>query len=181
MPTVLPPPQRQSAREELGTWGREEGPATVPRQVERFRAGGRDRRPRTGSPLGSLACAPPRRLRDLLRLQSPHPATRRQTWTQPLQPSSLCGTTQKWSVTAATSVPQSSNPHLCEGMATSCPWRPQKAFTCGEPGPRANTVRPHGRSPGRQWQPLLPGLGLSPGLSRVPGALSRPGSAHAVP
>ena len=115
-PAALPPPQRQSARKELGTWCLEEGPATVPRQVERFRAGGRDPRPRTGSPLGRLACAPPGRLRALLRLQSPHPATRRHTWTQPLQPSSLCGTTQKWSVTAATSVPQSSNPHLCEGI-----------------------------------------------------------------
>ena len=117
LPARLPPRQRQSAREELGTWGREEGPATVPRQLERSRrAGGRDPRPRTGPPVGSLARAPPGRLRALLRLQRPHPATRRQTWTRPLQPSSLCRTTQKWSVTAATSVPQSSNPDLCEGI-----------------------------------------------------------------
>ena len=78
--------------------------------------GGRIPGQRTGSPVGSLACAPAGRPRALLRLQRPHPATRRQTWTQPLQPSSLCGTTQKWSVTAATSVPQSSKPHLCEGI-----------------------------------------------------------------
>ena len=32
--------------------------------------------------------------------------------------------------------------------AASCPWRPQKAFTCGEPGPRESRARPHGRSPG---------------------------------
>ena len=40
LPARLPPRHRQSAREQLGTWGREEGPATVPRQVGRARAGG---------------------------------------------------------------------------------------------------------------------------------------------
>ena len=52
--------------------------------------GGRIPGQRTGSPVGSRACAPAGRPRALLRLQRPHPATRRQTWTQPLQPSSLC-------------------------------------------------------------------------------------------
>ena len=40
LPARLPPRQRQSAREELGTWDREEGPATVPGQVGRARASG---------------------------------------------------------------------------------------------------------------------------------------------
>ena len=52
--------------------------------------GGRIPGQRTGSPFGSLACAPAGRPRALLRLQRPHPATRRQTWTQPLQSSSHC-------------------------------------------------------------------------------------------
>ena len=40
LPARLPPRQRQSAREEPGTWGREQGPATVPGQVGRARGGG---------------------------------------------------------------------------------------------------------------------------------------------
>ena len=40
LPAALPPPQRQSAREELGTWSRVGGPATVPCWVEWARASG---------------------------------------------------------------------------------------------------------------------------------------------
>ena len=51
--------------------------------------------------------------------------------------SSLSKTTPQGSETAATRVPQSCNPLPVKAFAASCPWCPQMAFTCPEPGPMA--------------------------------------------
>ena len=45
--------------------------------------------PRTRSPVGTQACAPPGRLRVSLQLKLPHPALGSQTWTEGLQVSKV--------------------------------------------------------------------------------------------
>ena len=79
---VSHPSRGRVPREDLGTWGRGGGPQFHARWSGPGRA---DARPRTGSIMDGQACAPPGRLRVLLWLKFPHPAPRRQTWTEWLQ------------------------------------------------------------------------------------------------
>ena len=87
-PARLPPPQRQSVWEELGTWGRDGVPAKVLRQVECVQVAGltaTDAFSGGESGLRSALAA-----ESWLWRKFPYSAPRWQTWTQRLQLSKVC-------------------------------------------------------------------------------------------
>ena len=166
-------------REDLRTWGLGGGPAKVPRQVERVWAG---RTIALGpvllwclrpgpSPGGYESCfgsnSPP----------CPEVAilAREASTLKSVLP------TRDGTVTPATSVSQSSKPLSVNAGAASCPWCPQKAFTCGKPGPGLAGPGPMAGAWGGHWSHGGRGWGVCLGISRGPGPLSRPGVAHAIP
>ena len=135
LPARLPPRHRQSAREQLGTWGREEGPATVPRQVGR--AGRAGPTPRDPVSRGVSGLRPACGAKSLSWLQRARPAPRRQTCPETLLLSKVWAQLrQKGLCPLRPGSHRARTPLPVKASAACGPWCPQKAFTCGEPGPR---------------------------------------------
>ena len=127
-------PQRQSARGSPGDLGPGPG-ASQGSGPGGAGLGGRDPRPRTGSAVASQACAQLRPLRVLLWLKLPHTAPTRQTWTRGFHSPKSVLPTGQGTVTLQPGSPRAPTPLSVKAAAASCPWCPQKAFTCGEPEP----------------------------------------------
>ena len=136
LPARLPPRQRQSAREELGTRGLDQVRARVPRLVGRG-PGGPDPRPGTPSPGGASGLRPAWGAKSLSWLRRPHPAPRRQTCTETHLLSKVwAGLPEKGLCPLGPGSHRARTPLPVKASAACGPWCPQKAFTCGEPGPR---------------------------------------------
>ena len=70
-------------------------------------------------------------------LKRPHPAPRRKTWIETLLLSKVWAELCEKGLVRCDLGPTELEPPLpVKGSAACAPWCPQKAFTCGEPGPR---------------------------------------------
>ena len=136
LPARLPPRHRQSAREELG------GPGAWMRGAPGFRAwwAGAERAgptPRDQVSRGDSGLRPAWGAKSLSWLKRPHPAPRRQTCTETLLLSQVwAGLREKGLCPLGPGSHRARTPLPVKASAACGPWCPQKAFTCGEPGPR---------------------------------------------
>ena len=149
----LQTPQRESAQGRT----RDLGPGRGARQGSEpggAGSGRRDPSPWKGSPAGSQACTLPGRLRVLLWLKRLNPALRRQTLTDQLVLLKVSAKPPKKGLSPPR--PQTSRarkPFSVKESAASCPCCLQKAFTCGEPGPRLARPGPMARTQGGNGSP----------------------------
>ena len=136
LPARLPPRHRQSAREELG------GPGAWMRGAPGFRAwwAGAERAgptPRDQVSRGDSGLRPAWGAKSLSWLKRPHPAPRRQTCTETLLLSQVwAGLREKGLCPLGPGSHRARTPLPVKASAACGPCCPQKAFTCGEPGPR---------------------------------------------
>ena len=143
--------------------------------------GGRDAPPRKGAPEGTQTCDPPARLRVLFRCNCINLERGSKLANNSFHCQSRAYTMRERTVIATNLVPPGSNPHPCEGIRGPKSLLSAKGIHLRLTWVPVSRTRPHGRKLGRPLEPLGQGWAFSPGLSRGPGALSRPESVHVVP
>ena len=174
LPARLPPRQRQSAREELGTWAEMRGGPGF-----RARWGGPGRAgptPRDRVSLGVSGLRPAWGAKSLSWLKRPHPAPRRKTWTETLLLSKvwaeLC---EKGLCALRPGSHRARTPPAREGIRGLWSLVSAKGIHLRRTWAQVSGTRPHGRSLWRPLEPRGPGLGIFPGALLGPRRPLSPG------